>query len=238
MASLNCDMGESFGLYKMGEDEKIAPYISVANVACGFHASDPNHMKATVLLAKQHNIKVGAHPSLPDLAGFGRREMKIEREELANLLIYQIAALTGFLRLAGLPLNHIKPHGSLYGMAARDPAIANAVCDAAEIFKVPIMGMAGTYHEQISKERGFGFISEFFADLDYNDDGGLIITRQHTTVDPDKAAQRVARAITEGLVDSVNGKPIKVTAETVCIHSDTPNALSVAKAVNEVLATI
>ena len=231
-------MGESFGLYKMGEDELVAPFITVANVACGFHASDPNHMKATVLLAKEHGIKVGAHPSLPDFAGFGRREMKIEREELTNILIYQIAALKGFLKLAGLPLNHIKPHGSLYGMAAKNPDTMHAVCDAAELYNVPIMGLSGTYHESICKERGFEFISEFFADLDYNDEGGLIITRQHTAVDPDKAAARVVRAVTEGLVDSVNGKTLEVKAETICIHSDTPNALSVAKAVHSALTNL
>lgn len=238
MASLNCDMGESFGLYKMGDDEKIAPFITIANVACGFHASDPNHMMATVLLAKKHGIKVGAHPSLPDLAGFGRREMKIDRAELTNLLIYQIAALTGFLRAADMPLNHIKPHGALYGMAARDPEVMQAVCDAAAIFGVPLMGLSGTLHETISKERGFEFIAEFFADLEYDDEGGLIITREHGAVDPDRAAQRVRQALTEGTVDSVNGIPLKVEVDTICVHSDTPNAVSVARAVHDVLENI
>ena len=117
--NINCDMGESFGLYVMGDDEGVMPYITQANVACGFHGSDPNHMRKTVELAKQHNVKVGAHFSLPDLPGFGRREMKIERDELANIVIYQIGALKGFLDVAGVSLSHMKPHGALYGMAAR-----------------------------------------------------------------------------------------------------------------------
>ena len=118
MATINCDMGEAFGLYRMGDDAGLMPLIDIANVACGFHASDFNHMRSTVRLAKAHGVAVGAHPSLPDLQGFGRREMKIGREELANCLIYQIGALKGFLDAEGMKLNHIKPHGSLYAMAA------------------------------------------------------------------------------------------------------------------------
>src|SRR6187431_2203495 len=117
--TINCDMGEGFGLYRIGDDAAMMPHIDLANVACGFHASEPTTMRATVRLAKRHGVKVGAHPSLPDLQGFGRREMKIGREELANCLIYQVGALKGFLDAEGMPLNHIKPHGSLYGMAAR-----------------------------------------------------------------------------------------------------------------------
>ena len=131
MATINCDMGEAFGLYRMGDDEVLMPLISVANVACGFHASDFNHMRRTVRLAKEQGVKVGAHPSLPDLQGFGRREMKMPREELANCIIYQVGALKGFLEAEGMTLNHIKPHGSLYGMAAREEAVAHAICDAA-----------------------------------------------------------------------------------------------------------
>jgi UPF0271 protein len=141
--AINCDMGESFGLYKMGEDEAMMPLISVANVACGFHASDPNHMRQTVQRAKAHGVKVGAHPSLPDLAGFGRRPMKIERAELANIIIYQVGALTGFLAAEGMDLNHIKPHGSLYGMAARDEEVAHAICDAADVGTGAAIGEVG-----------------------------------------------------------------------------------------------
>lgn len=233
MTVINCDMGESFGLYKMGDDEALMPLITVANVACGFHGSDYNHMRSTVRLAKQHGVKVGAHPSLPDLQGFGRREMKMGREELANCIIYQVGALKGFLEAEGMQLNHIKPHGSLYGMAARMEHIAHGVCDAADVFKVPLFGMINCLHEEIYQARGHGFVAEYYADLDYTDDGGLIITREHEAVDPATAAARCLRAITDGKTESVDGKDVEVRADAICVHSDTPNAVAVAEAVRE-----
>jgi UPF0271 protein len=233
MTIINCDMGEGFGLYKMGADEAIMPLITAANVACGFHASDFNHMRNTVRLAKQHGVKVGAHPSLPDLQGFGRREMKIGRDELANCIIYQIGALKGFLEAEAMPLNHIKPHGALYGMAARMEEIAHAVCDAADIFKVPLMGMVNTCHERVYAARGHGFIAEFYTDLDYGDDGALIITREHEAKDPKEAAARSVRAIKEGKVASIGGKDVVVRADAICVHSDTPNAVAITTAVRE-----
>jgi len=229
--SINCDMGESFGLYKMGDDEAIMPLITVANVACGFHASDFNHMRKTVQLAKRHGVKVGAHPSLPDLQGFGRREMKIGREEMANCLIYQIGALKGFLDAEGMELHHIKPHGSLYGMAARQEEIAHAVADCADVFKAPIFGLINTLHETIYPERGHRFIPEYYADLDYGDDGFLVITREHHAVDPAEAAARCTRAIEEGKTKALSGKDVDVKCETICVHSDTPNAVAIATAV-------
>ena len=235
MASLNCDMGESFGLYRMGDDAGLMPLIDIANVACGFHASDFNHMRATVRLAKANGVAVGAHPSLPDLQGFGRREMKISREELANCLIYQIGALKGFLDAEGMTLNHIKPHGSLYGMAARDEEMAHAVCDAADVFKAPLLGMVGTLHETIYAARGHRFIAEFYSDLDYADEGGVIITREHPPRDLEIAVSNCLRAIAEGKVKSVGGRDIKVGAETICVHSDTPNAVEIATAVRAAL---
>lgn len=230
---INCDMGESFGLYKMGDDEGIVPFITQANVACGFHGSDPNHMRRTVELARKHGVKVGAHFALPDLGGFGRREMKIERGEMVNIIVYQIGALKGFLDQAGVALSHLKPHGALYGMAARMEHIAEAVADAAEVYGVPVMGLAGTLHETVYTGRGVGFLAEFFTDLEYDDDGSLIITREHVAVDPEHAASRAVQAIRDGRVASINGKPVAVRAETVCVHSDTPNAVDIAKAVYE-----
>ena len=228
---LNCDMGESYGLYKLGDDAALMPLIDVANVACGFHASDFNHMRATVRLAKQHGVKVGAHPSLPDRQGFGRREMAMKREEMANCLIYQIGALKGFLQAEGMELNHIKPHGSLFGMAGRLEHISDAVCDAADVFKVPLFGMLGTLHETVYPARGIPFLAEYYADLDYDDDGRLIITQVHDAVDPGQAAAGCIRAIREGLTRSVGGRDIRVGAETICVHSDTPNAVEIARAV-------
>lgn len=237
MTIINCDMGEGFGLYRIGDDEGLMPLIDAANVACGFHASDFNHMRRTVQLARRHGVKVGAHPSLPDLQGFGRREMKIGREELANCIIYQVGALAGFLRAEGMALNHIKPHGSLYGMAARMEEVAHAVCDAADVFGVPLYGMAGTLHESVYTARGHGFVSEFYADLDYNDDGGLIITREHAPTDPAQAADACLRAIREGKTRSLGGKDVAVRADAICVHSDTPNAVAVAQAVRAAVAS-
>lgn len=229
--TINCDMGESFGIYQMGNDAELMPLITVANIACGFHASDYNHMRETVRLAKKNGTLIGAHPSLPDLQGFGRREMKIGREEMVNCLIYQIGALKGFLDAENLPLNHIKPHGSLYGMAARNEEIAHAVCDAADVFQVSLFGMVGCLHETVYKERGHRFVSEYYADLEYSDEGGLIITRTHDAVDAARAAKRAVRAVSEGLAESVGGKDVRVSADSICVHSDTPNAAEVARAV-------
>lgn len=236
MSILNCDMGEAFGLYRMGDDDALMPLIDVANVACGFHASDFSHMHRTVRLAKAHGVKVGAHPSLPDLQGFGRREMKMGREELASCLIYQIGALKGFLDAEGLTLNHIKPHGALYGMAGRMEEIAHAVCDAADVFKVPLFGMVGTLHETIYPARGHRLIAEYYADLDYGPDGKLIITREHDAKDPGQAARRTIRAIREGKAETTSGGETPVRADTICIHSDTPNAVAIAQAVRAAIA--
>jgi UPF0271 protein len=236
LLGINCDMGESFGLYHVADDAAIMPHITIANVACGFHASDPSVMARTVRLAKQHGVKVGAHPSLPDLQGFGRREMKMQPDELVDCIVYQVGALKAFLDREGMPLNHVKPHGALYGMAARSEEVADAVAKAAAVFHVPLYGMAGTLHEKVYGAAGIPFISEFYADLDYRKDGNLIITREHDAVDPKAAAERVRRAVIEGKVKSVDGTDVPVRAECVCVHSDTPNAVEVAKAVHEELA--
>lgn len=233
--AINCDMGEGFGLYKCGDDAAIMPFITIANIACGFHASDPSVMHKTVRLAKQHGVKVGAHPSLPDLQGFGRREMKMNPAELTDCLIYQVGALKAFLDAEGMPLNHIKPHGALYGMAARSEDVANAICDAADVFKVALLGMAGTKHEEVYTKRGFKFVPEFYVDLDYDKNGGLIITREHAAWDPDLAAKRTLRAITEKKVKTVDGNDIPMRADCICVHSDTPGAVAVAKAVRDTI---
>jgi 5-oxoprolinase (ATP-hydrolysing) subunit A len=233
--AINCDMGEGFGLYRCGDDAGIMPFITLANVACGFHASDPTVMHKTVRLAKQHGVRVGAHPSLPDLQGFGRREMRMDPKELTDCLIYQIGALKAFLDAEGMALNHIKPHGALYGMAARSEEIANAICDAADVFKVPLLGMARTKHEEVYTKRGFKFVPEFYVDLDYDKDGKLIITREHVAWDPEVAAKRTVRAITEKKVKTVDGNDIPMTADCICVHSDTPGAVAVAKAVKEAI---
>ncbi|MBV9955199.1 MAG: 5-oxoprolinase subunit PxpA, partial [Pseudolabrys sp.] len=215
-ATINCDLGEGFGLYRMADDAALMPHIDLANVACGFHASDPTIMRATVRLAKQHGVKVGAHPSLPDLQGFGRRAMVIAPNEVADLVTYQTGALAAFLQAEGMPLNHIKPHGALYGMAARDSKIAAAIADAAKPFGVPILGMAGTAHEKAYGDR---LVPEFYADLDYDGEGNLILSRVHDAVDPKKARERMLRALNEGKVTTTAGKDMPMRAQTVCVHS-------------------
>ncbi len=234
--SLNCDMGEGFGLYRMGDDEGMMPLIDVANVACGFHGSDPDHMRNTVRLAKAHGVRVGAHPSLPDLQGFGRREMKMGREEMANCILYQVGALAGFLRAEGMELNHIKPHGSLYGMAARIEDIAHAVCDVADIYQVPLFGMTGSLHERIYTERGHKFVPEYYCDLDYTPGGGLIVTREHDAKDARLMAERCLRAVREGVGTAIDGTHFPTRVETICVHSDTPNAIEIAEAVRAAIA--
>lgn len=233
--TINCDMGEGFGLYRLGDDAAIMPFIDLANVACGFHASDPGIMRETVRLAKKHAVNVGAHPSLPDLQGFGRRAMVISPAEVTDLVTYQIGALKAFLDAESVPLNHVKPHGALYGMAARDEKIAAAIADAVLPFGVPILGMAFTAHESTYRTKGIELIPEFYADLEYDGDGNLILSRVHDAVDPVKAAARVQRVIREHVVTTTVGLDIPVRAATVCVHSDTPSAAAIAAELRRVL---
>jgi 5-oxoprolinase (ATP-hydrolysing) subunit A len=220
--TINCDMGEGFGLYRLGDDAAIMPFIDLANVACGFHASDPTIMRNTVRLAKKHAVKVGAHPSLPDLQGFGRRAMVISPAEVTDLVTYQVGALKAFLDAEGIP------HGALYGMAARDEKIAAAIADAVRPFGVPVLGMAFTAHEIVYRDQGIELVPEFYADLEYDGDGNLILSRVHDAVDPVKAAARVLRVMREQVVTTTTGRDIPVKATTVCVHSDTPSAAAIA----------
>ncbi len=233
---LNCDIGEAYGMWDLGDDEAIMPQLDLANVACGFHAGDPVVMRDTVARAKAHGVKVGAHPSYPDLQGFGRRVMEMEPEELTAAILYQVGALQAFLAAEGLALNHLKPHGALDGRAARDEAVANAVADAAEVFGVPVLGMAVSLHERVYGARGLGFVAEYYADLDYDDDGALIITRRHGAYDPEEAGRRALRAVTEGVAVAKSGKEIPMRADSVCIHSDTPGAVELARAIRAALS--
>jgi UPF0271 protein len=162
--------------------------------------------------------------------------MKMRPEELTDCIIYQVGALKGFLEREGMQLFHIKPHGSLYGMAARSEEVAKAIADAAKVFNVPVMGMLGTLHERVYPAEGLEFISEYYADLDYGDDGMVIITREHHAFDPRRAAERAVRAVREGVAVSVNGKDVQVRADCICVHSDTPNAIELARAVKEAVA--
>ncbi|WP_027350752.1 5-oxoprolinase subunit PxpA [Halotalea alkalilenta] len=234
--TINCDMGEAFSIYRLGDDEACMPFITHANVACGFHASDPVTMWRTVKAAKRHGIAVGSHPGLPDREGFGRREMSMTREEIAALVLYQSGALKAYLDAEGLALSHIKPHGALFGMAQRQAHVAEGIADAALALGVPVIGYADCVMSEVFIRRGVPFQCEFYSDLEYDDDGRQIITRQHESVAEEAMVEKVRRAVTEGVTRSVNGRDVKVTAESICVHSDTPNAIQLARAVHAALA--
>ena len=235
---INCDMGESFALYRLGDDDALMPLITEANIACGFHGSDPNHMRHAVRSAKQHGVRIGAHVALPDLSGFGRREMVIDRAEMANIVLYQIGALNEFLAVEGLSLSHVKPHGALYGAAWRDEKVARAIAHAANTFGVPLMGMSGTGQGKWYQEEGVDVIWETYVDLDYNDEGEIVITRQHEPVTAEAAAAQALRAARDGQVQAMSGKLIDVKCETICVHSDTPGAVEIARAVKDAIASV
>ncbi len=233
--TINSDIGESFGIHSFGNDERLLPLIDTANVACGFHAGDPVGIHEVVAKAGAAGISVGAHPGLPDPVGFGRREMKLFPEEVRDIVLYQVGALSGFLDAEGVPLDHIKPHGSLYGMLARNEQLMDAVCDVAVQYGVPVYGMAGTAHEDVAKRRGVGFVSEFYVDLGYRADGSLIIPRRPHATPPELAVTRARRALAEGVAEADTGELVPVRVESICVHSDTPNAVDVATAVRREL---
>jgi len=233
--TLNCDMGESFGLWRFGSDDEIMPHVDCANIACGFHASDPLTMSRTVEMAVAQQKAIGAHPSLPDREGFGRREMRLSVAELTSAFIYQIGALEGFLKAHSVRLSHVKLHGIVYGMAAREIDIAIAIAEAVKVFGVPLFGMPGTEHERAAAKVGVAFVGEFFADLGYGSRGELIIPRTQSAVDVPKAITRLRRALESGKVDAIDGTVLDISFGTVCIHSDPPNSAEVAAAMRSVI---
>ncbi len=230
--TINCDMGEGFGLYSFGIDFELMPYITHANIACGFHASDPPLMWKTVKEAVKYNLKIGAHPGFPDREGFGRRRMHFTRNEITSLILYQSGALNAFLEAEGRKLDYLKPHGALMGMAQEDDEVAKGIADAAEILKVPVISFYNCIFSDVLKERKIPFACEFYADLEYDDSGKQIITKFHKKVDLDKSLQNIRSALTWKKALSNKGKQVDVLAESVCIHSDTPNALELAKMIN------
>lgn len=236
---LNCDLGESFGAYQLGNDEAILPFVSSANIACGFHASDPAVMKKTVALALQHGTAIGAHPGLPDLVGFGRREMVITPEEAYDIIIYQVGALAGFVKAAGGTLHHVKPHGALYNMAAVNMPLAQAIAEA--IYKLCpealLYGLAGSALIQAGEKTGLQTANEVFADRTYQPDGTLTPRRQpHALItDPQEAINQVIQMVKNGIVRAQNNRLIPIQADTVCIHGDGAHAVTFARQINEAL---
>ncbi|QQT69793.1 5-oxoprolinase subunit PxpA [Brevibacterium casei] len=229
--TINADLGEGIGLHAFGNDPELMTLIDVANVACGFHAADPHIMNTTVELAAENDVKVGAHPGLPDLAGFGRRAMVLSPAEVEDIVTYQVGALAAFLDRHDLPLNHIKPHGALYGMVGRDPELMAAVARVALVHGVPIFGLANTAHKSVCDELGVPFVAELYVDLGYDSDGKLVIERSPKPAVPADAAARVTSAMTTGTIRATDGTDLTVDFDSVCVHSDPSNAAEVVRAV-------
>jgi len=225
---LNCDMGESFGAWTMGQDAQVMPWITSANIACGFHAGDFSTMQRTVALAVQHGVAIGAHVSLPDLQGFGRREMRVSADEAHALTLYQIGALQAFARAAGARVAHVKPHGALYNMAARDAALATAIaravraCDAA----LMLVGLAASELTRAGEAAGLRVAHEAFADRRYEADGSLTPRREPDAVihDIDATVAQAVQIVTMGKVDTRAAQPLVLRADTLCVHGDRPDA--------------
>ncbi|MDP0493743.1 MAG: 5-oxoprolinase subunit PxpA [Fusobacterium sp. JB021] len=236
---LNCDLGESFGVYKIGMDEEVLKYISSANVACGWHAGDSVVMGKTVELAKKNNVAVGAHPGFPDLVGFGRRTLNVSPKELKSYVKYQVGALLAFTKSEGLKMQHVKPHGAMYNMAAKDYDLALAIAEAIKEVddSLILMGLANSEMIRAGKDVGIKVANEVFADRAYNDDGTLVSRALEGAVihDKDLAISRVIRMVKEGKVESINGKDIDLVPQSICIHGDNPEALEFAKNIREAL---
>ncbi|WP_377887315.1 LamB/YcsF family protein [Alkalihalobacillus sp. R86527] len=230
LIDLNCDLGESFGAYSIGEDEKVLELVSSANVACGFHAGDPRIMNRTVKWAKEHHVGIGAHPGFPDLTGFGRRKMIISPEEAYTLVLYQIGALHAFCSAHEVELQHVKPHGALYNMASKDAELANAIAQAVKDFdsNLILFGLANSELIQAAKLAGIRYASEVFADRTYQPDGTLTPrTEKHAIITDEIAAiDQVISMIKHGTVIAVDGSEITIEADTVCVHGDEPSALA------------
>lgn len=234
LIDLNADAGESFGRWRLGHDERLLPLVSSVNVACGWHAGDPATMRASVELARASGTALGAHPGLPDLTGFGRRSMALSPQEAADACVYQYGALRAFAEGAGVPVRHVKAHGALYGMAMRDPDVAEAIADAVTERGLIVVLPAGPTAERAAR-RGARVAREAFADLEYNDDGTIIIEPEPRAKDP-KACADKALGILRGAVTSTTGRRIDVDADTICVHGDRPNASEVAEAISEAFA--
>lgn len=229
---VNCDLGESFGRYELGADEQVVPLVSSVNVACGMHAGDPCTMRRTVALAAGCRVAVGAHPGYPDLQGFGRRDMGLSPDEVYAYVLYQTSALAGFARAAGVRLHHVKPHGQLYNRAAADPAVADAVAAAVRDLDagLVLVGLAGSELVCAGRAAGLTVAEEFFVDRGYTPAGTLVRRGEPgaSVRDEQTAVARAVCAVTEGLVEAVDGSLVPVAADTLCVHGDGPAALAFA----------
>jgi UPF0271 protein len=238
---INCDCGESFGNWTLGRDAEIVPKVTAANVACGFHAGDPVTMQRTIDYAKAGGTKVGAHPGLPDLLGFGRRRMAITADEAHAYVLYQAGALAGLLKANGMTLHHVKPHGVFYLMLNEEKELAEAVaraivaiCPTPRLYwPAPVEGLA---LPDAAKRAGIDVIPEVYFDLEYDDRGQLILQRKKMPVDLDRARARIRSYLRTGRISTASGNEIVITARSICIHGDGPNAVELLTAVRDVIA--
>ncbi len=239
VVDLNCDMGESFGAWKMGDDERIFPTISSANVACGFHAGDPRVIDRTVRTAHEHGVAVGAHPSFFDLVGFGRRDLGVTPAEARTDVLYQIGAVAGFARKYGLRLQHVKPHGQLNNLALHDRALAEAIVQGVFDFDPELILVSyGGELARAAADAGLRVANEVFADRAYNPDGSLVSRRIPGAVidDPDRVVTRAVAMIRDGAVTAVDGSRLALPVDTICVHGDTPGAADLAAKLRAALA--
>lgn len=230
---LNCDMGESFGNYEIGMDNKVMNYVSSANLACGFHAGDPTVMSNRVKMAKKKNVSIGAHPGYPDLMGFGRRKMDVDPEELRDYITYQVGALKGFAESLGMNLQHVKPHGALYNSAANSEELARSIASAiAELDKsIILVGLSGSKFIKIAEEMGLKTGAEVFADRAYTTDKTLVSRKKDGAVihDSQEVTRRVINMVKNEQVKTIEGDEITIKADTVCVHGDNPEAVELVK---------
>ncbi len=237
---LNSDMGEGFGPWLIGDgvDDEIMPLISSANIATGFHAGDPNTMQRMVALAVKHNVGIGAHPGFRDMVGFGRRHINATDDELVNDFVYQVGALSGFAALHGVKLQHVKPHGALYMHVAKSESLSRALISALQKIdpNLYLYCMATSVTASVANAMGQPVVLEFYADRDYDNSGSIVFTRRVGALDPEAVAAKVLRACCEGFVATVEGGTVAIDFDSVCIHSDTPGALSLVKATRDILA--
>lgn len=236
---LNCDLGESFGAYKIGKDKDIIPLISSANVACGAHAGDPDVMAKTADICKEWGVSMGAHPGFFDLMGFGRRNLAVSPEEAKNLIIYQIGALDAFAKSRGIKLCHVKPHGALYNMAAKDEKLALAIAEGIYSYnpELILLGLSGSEMLRAAEKVGLRSAAEVFADRAYEDDGTLVARSKPGAMieDEDEAVSRVIGMIKNHTVKSISGKEIEISPASVCVHGDSDKALLFVKKIRDAL---
>lgn len=238
---INCDMGESFGSYRIGEDEKVMPCITSANVACGWHAGDPMIMARTLELAARHGVAVGAHPGYPDLLGYGRRNLETFPGEVRNYILYQIGALAAFAGAVGVKLQHVKPHGAMYNLAARDEQTAKEVIEAVQAYDpgLILVTLAGSLCAQMAADAGLRVAEEVFPDRAYLSTGQLAPRSMPGAVihDPEQVKERVLRLVRTGMMTSIDGRDLALRADTLCVHGDNPGACLLAASIREALET-